>query len=104
MDKECDASYQYIFEQMRGYVDNTDELYIISDRHSSIRKMLSIVYPSAPYGCCMRHLGENIWNNFHNAKIISHFYNATKAYNKVEFYDNFNQIRNMVSKAAKHIE
>ncbi|XP_049387194.1 uncharacterized protein LOC125851445 [Solanum stenotomum] len=104
VDKECDASYQYFFEQMRSYVDDTDELCIISDRHSSIRKMVSIVYPSAHYGCYMRHLGENIRNNFHNAKVVSHFYNAAKAYNKVEFYDHFNQIRDMVLKAAEHLE
>ncbi|KAH0761254.1 hypothetical protein KY290_017327 [Solanum tuberosum] len=104
VDKECDASYQYFFEQMRSYVDDTDELCIIFDRHSSIRKMVSIMYPSAHYGCCMRHLGENIRNNFHNAKVVSHFYNAAKAYNKVEFYDHFNQIRDMVPKAAEHLE
>uniref|UniRef100_M1CCI3 Mutator-like transposase n=1 Tax=Solanum tuberosum TaxID=4113 RepID=M1CCI3_SOLTU len=69
-----------------------------------LAKMVSIVYPSAHYGCCMRHLGENIRNNFHNAKVVSHFYNAAKAYNKVEFYDHFNQIRDMVPKAAEHLE
>ncbi|KAH0664043.1 hypothetical protein KY284_028974 [Solanum tuberosum] len=104
VDKECDASYQYFFEQMRSYVDDTDELCIISNRHSSIRKMVSIVYPSAHYGCYMRQLGENIRNNFHNAKVVSHFFNAAKAYNKVEFYDHFNQIRDMIPKAAEHLE
>ena len=89
---------------MRSYVDDTDELCIISNRHSSIRKMASIVYPSAHYDCCMRHLGENIRNNFHNAKIISHFYNATNAYNKVKFYEHFNQIRDMVPKADKQLD
>ncbi|KAH0758450.1 hypothetical protein KY290_021943 [Solanum tuberosum] len=77
VDKECDASYQYFFEQMRSYVDDTDELCIIYDRYSSIQKMLSIVYPSAHYA---------------------------KAYNIVEFYDHFNQIRDMVPKAAEHLE
>ncbi|KAG5601712.1 hypothetical protein H5410_033082, partial [Solanum commersonii] len=67
-------------------------------------KMVSIVYPSAHYGCYIRHLGENIRNNFHNAKVVSHFYNAAKAYNKVEFYDHFNQIRDMIPKAVKHLE
>ncbi|KAH0693760.1 hypothetical protein KY285_020857 [Solanum tuberosum] len=104
VDKECDASYQYFFEQMRSYVDDTDELCIISDRYSSIQKMLSIVYPSAHYGCYIRHLRENILINFHNAKVVSHFYNAAKAYNIVEFYDHFNQIRDMVPKAAEHLE
>ncbi|KAG5600689.1 hypothetical protein H5410_032059 [Solanum commersonii] len=38
------------------------------------------------------------------AKVVSHFYNAAKTYNKVEFYDHFNQIRDMVPKAAEHLE
>ena len=36
VDKECDALYKYFFERMRSYVDDTDELCIISDRHPSI--------------------------------------------------------------------
>ncbi|KAH0781356.1 hypothetical protein KY290_000954 [Solanum tuberosum] len=30
--------------------------------------MVSTIYPASHYGCCMRHLGENIRNNFHNSK------------------------------------
>ena len=36
VDKECDASYEYFFQNMRSFVDDTDELCIISDRHPSI--------------------------------------------------------------------
>ena len=36
VEKECDASYQYFFKQMSSFVDDTDELCIISDRHQSI--------------------------------------------------------------------
>ncbi|KAH0652858.1 hypothetical protein KY289_030536 [Solanum tuberosum] len=37
-------------------------------KHPSIRKMVSTIYPASHYGCCMRHLGKNIQNNFHNSK------------------------------------
>ncbi|KAG5627956.1 hypothetical protein H5410_013174, partial [Solanum commersonii] len=40
----------------------------------------------------------------HGYGVVSHFYNAAKAYNKVEFYDHFNQIRDMVPKAAELLE
>ncbi|XP_049360698.1 uncharacterized protein LOC125825396 [Solanum verrucosum] len=33
VDKECDASYEYFFQNMRSFVDDTDELCIIYDRH-----------------------------------------------------------------------
>ena len=35
VDKECDASYEYFFQNMRSFVNDADELCIISDRHPS---------------------------------------------------------------------
>ncbi|KAL3377459.1 hypothetical protein AABB24_003728 [Solanum stoloniferum] len=104
VDSECDASYRYFFEQLRSFELDTPELCIISDRHQSIRKMVSIVFPLAHYGCCMRHLGENIRNNFHNASVVYHFYKAAKAYNIDVFSDHFNRIRDLVPQAATHFE
>ncbi|XP_049381227.1 uncharacterized protein LOC125845736 [Solanum stenotomum] len=104
VDSECDASYRYFFEQLRSFVLDTPELIIISYRHQSIRNMVSIVFHSAHYGCCMRHLGENIRNNFHNASVVYHFYKAAKAYNIDVFSDHFNRIRDLVQQAAIHLE
>ena len=80
VDKECEASYEFFFQNMRIFVDDTDEFCIISDRNPSIRKLISRIYPASHYGCCMRHLEENIQNKFHNSNIVSHFYKAAKAY------------------------
>ena len=52
----------------------------------------------------MRHLGENIRNNFHNSKVVSHFYKAEKTYDICEFNDHFNQIRDLVPKAVEALE
>ncbi|XP_055822154.1 uncharacterized protein LOC129890678 [Solanum dulcamara] len=101
-DTECDASYRYFFEQISNFVDDTPELCIISDRNPSIKKMVEIVFPLSHYGCCMRHLGENIRNYIHNGKVVYHFYKAAKAYSVDEFNDHFNQIRNMIL-GALHI-
>ena len=60
VDKESDASYEYFFKNIRSFVDDTDELCIIYDRHSSIGKMVSRIDVASHYGCCIRHLGENI--------------------------------------------
>ena len=90
VDKEYYASYEYFFQSMRIFVDDTDELCIISDRHPSIRKMVLRIYPASHYSCRMRHLGKNIRNNFYNSNVVSHFYNEPKAYNICEFNDHFN--------------
>ncbi|XP_049414757.1 uncharacterized protein LOC125877535 [Solanum stenotomum] len=104
VDKKCNVSYEYFFQNMRSFVDDIDELCIISDRHPSIRKMISIIYPASHYGCYMRYLGENIQNNFHNSKVVTHFYKAAKAYNRCGFNDHFNQIRDLVPKAAETLK
>ncbi|KAH0776551.1 hypothetical protein KY290_007962 [Solanum tuberosum] len=66
--------------------------------------MVSTIYPASYYGSSMRYLGENIRNNFHNSKVVSHFYKATKAYDKCEFNNHFNQIRDLVPKAAETLK
>nr|XP_004248961.1 uncharacterized protein LOC101267362 [Solanum lycopersicum] len=104
VDKECDASYEYFFQNMRSFLDDTDELCIISDRHPSIRKMVLRIYPVSHYDCCMRHLGENIRNNFHNSKAVSHFYKLAKACDISEFNGHFNKIRDLVPKSAETLE
>ncbi|KAG5630716.1 hypothetical protein H5410_002433 [Solanum commersonii] len=38
---------------------------------------------------------ENILNNVHNSKVVSNFYKEAKTYNRCEFNDHFNQIRDM---------
>ena len=91
------------FQNMRICVDDIDELCIISIRHPSIQKMITRIYPASHYGC-MRHLGENIRNNFYNSNVVSHFYKAAKAYDICEFNDHFNQTRDLVPKAVEALE
>ncbi|KAM3382897.1 hypothetical protein P3S68_008472 [Capsicum galapagoense] len=54
--------------------------------------MGSLFFTSSYFGCCIRHLGENIRNNYHNKRIVTLFYRAAKAYSREEFLDYFNQI------------
>ncbi|KAH0679188.1 hypothetical protein KY284_020273 [Solanum tuberosum] len=53
VDKECDSSYEYFFQNLRSFVDDTDELCIIYDGNPSIRKMVSTIYHASHYGCCI---------------------------------------------------
>ncbi|XP_059289382.1 uncharacterized protein LOC132042892 [Lycium ferocissimum] len=104
VDKECDASYKYFFEQMRSYIEDTPELCIISERHPRIKKAVSFVFPTCHYGFCMRHLGKNLRTTFHNGAVVSQFYKTAKAYNIDVFNDHFNQMKDLVPGAAEHLE
>ncbi|XP_059294561.1 uncharacterized protein LOC132047549 [Lycium ferocissimum] len=103
VDKECDASYKYFFEQMRSFVDDTKELCIIYDRHQVSKRRFQL---SSFISLWLLHeaLGENLRTTFHNTKVVSQFYKAAKSYNIDEFNDHFNQIRDTVPGAAEHLE
>ncbi|TMW89737.1 hypothetical protein EJD97_016721 [Solanum chilense] len=106
------ARFQYFFVSYAAWIIGFQEMRkviavdgtFLKSKHPSIRKMISRIYPASHYGCCMRHLGENIRNNFYNSKVVSHFYKAAKAYDICEFNDHFNQIKDLVAKAAEALE
>ena len=91
------------FEQLRCCVEDTKELCFVSDRHPSIPKMDSLFFTSAYFGCCIKHLGEKIQNNYHNKRVMTLFYRADKAYSREDFLDHFNQIADMHPKAIQHL-
>ncbi|KAF3658261.1 hypothetical protein FXO37_14487 [Capsicum annuum] len=101
--KECDTSYGYFYEQMQRCIKDTEELCFLSNRHPSITKIGFIFYTSVHFGCCMRHRGDNIRNNFYNEIVMTLFYRAAKTYNRDEFFDHFNHIMNIHPKAAEHL-
>ncbi|XP_059309933.1 uncharacterized protein LOC132061074 [Lycium ferocissimum] len=104
VNSECDASYQYFFEQLLEIIPNTNELCIISDKHPSIKKAVSNIYTEAHYEAYMRHLGESISKNFHCGDWMHHFYDAAKAYRRDEFNDDFQQIKDLDMTVAKYLE
>ncbi|XP_059306324.1 uncharacterized protein LOC132057736 [Lycium ferocissimum] len=60
VDSECDASWNYFFQQLVDIVPNSLDLCIISDRHLSIKKAIRDVYTNAYHCVCTRHLCERM--------------------------------------------
>ncbi|XP_070013315.1 uncharacterized protein [Nicotiana sylvestris] len=104
VDKECDAAYEYFFEQLSSIHPDSVKLCIISDRHISIANGISKFYPQAHHGFCMRHLAENLRKNFHCGDLLHHYYSAAKAYRIDEFNDHFQQIKDNDVRVAKYLE
>ncbi|KAF3674790.1 hypothetical protein FXO37_06219 [Capsicum annuum] len=65
--------------------------------------MGSIFFISAYFGCCIRHLGENIQTNYHNERVVTLFYRTTATYSREVFLDHFNQIADVYTKAIEHL-
>ncbi|KAG5598876.1 hypothetical protein H5410_030246 [Solanum commersonii] len=95
-------AYRYMLEVANPGSKTT--LLLDENGRFNIRKMVLTIYPASHYGCCIRHLGESIRNSFHNSKVVSHFYKAAKAYDRCEFNDHFNQIRDLVPKTAESLQ
>ena len=65
--------------------------------------MVLRIYLASHYSYCMRHLGENIRNNFSNSKVVSHFIKQQRR-TICEFNDHFNQIKDLVPRVAEALE
>ncbi|XP_075097868.1 uncharacterized protein LOC142175188 [Nicotiana tabacum] len=104
LDKECDAAYEYFFEQLSSIHPDSVELCIISDRHISIANGISKFYPQAHHGFFIRHLVENIRKNFYCGDLLHHYYSAAKAYRIDKFNDHFQQINNNDVRVSKYLE
>ena len=60
---------------------------IVSDRNESIKKGVSIVYPTVPHFACIWHLWKNVCSNFRRSRTILSdlFYSMAKTYRKDDF-------------------
>ncbi|ESQ43470.1 hypothetical protein EUTSA_v10015794mg, partial [Eutrema salsugineum] len=60
VDGEDDASWEWFFSKLRECVSDGYPLVIVSDRHNSIKKACSTIFPWAKRGICYYHLQHNI--------------------------------------------
>ncbi|XP_024012295.1 protein FAR1-RELATED SEQUENCE 6-like [Eutrema salsugineum] len=60
VDTENDESWEWFFAQLHRVIPDDEGLAIISDRHRSIGKAITKIYPLASRGICTYHLHKNI--------------------------------------------
>ncbi|XP_033138233.1 uncharacterized protein LOC117129023 [Brassica rapa] len=64
VDTENDDSWHWFFTQLKLLIPDDEGLAIISDRHNSIGKAITNVYPLASRGICTYHLYKNILGRY----------------------------------------
>ncbi|XP_013679728.2 uncharacterized protein LOC106384284 [Brassica napus] len=64
VDTGNDDSWHWFFTQLKLLIPDEEGLAIISDRHNSIGKAITNVYPLASRGICMYHLYKNILGRY----------------------------------------
>ncbi|XP_009608421.2 uncharacterized protein [Nicotiana tomentosiformis] len=100
IDKACDDSWTYFFEQLWHIVDDSDELCIISDQHLSIGSGCKKVSTAAHHGFCTHHIAENMRKRFHCDIFIKYFFSAAQSYSTEEFFEHFQQLRDKSREVA----
>ncbi|XP_047257550.1 uncharacterized protein LOC124889624 [Capsicum annuum] len=87
VDSENDNSWTWFFENFKIDFGERDSMCVVSDRHESIIKVVSVVYPNVPHLACIWHLWKNVCTNFRKSKdrLSDIYYAMAKAYCKDEF-------------------
>lgn len=93
MDGETDESWIWFFTKLSSIIEDSGELTIVTDRHSSIYKGVSTVYPKACHGACIVHLERNVSSNNVKYGVSGLFLSAAKAYRVGDFKKYFNLLK-----------
>ncbi|CAL9025821.1 unnamed protein product, partial [Prunus brigantina] len=102
-DSENDASWNWFLTKLRGAIGDINDLVFISDRHESIRKAISTIFPDAHHGACIFHISQNLKNHFKHERAHSLYFRAAKAYLVHEFDRLMVQIFNIDSKVGDYL-
>ncbi|RIA04115.1 hypothetical protein BRARA_K01685 [Brassica rapa] len=103
VDSENDMSWEWFFKQLSVFVAGSEGLVFVSDRHTSIFKAVSKVFPSAGHCICVVHLKRNIRSNFKARHLEYLVAKAARAFRLQEFYSIFNEIKTMDPKCAEYL-
>lgn len=103
VDSENDMSWEWFFRELSAFVDGSEGLVFVSDRHASIYKAISQVFPLAGHCICVVHLKRNIWSNFKARHLEYLVAKVARTFRLKEFYSIFNEIKTMDPKCAEYL-
>ncbi|KAM3237038.1 hypothetical protein P3L10_012067 [Capsicum annuum] len=77
---------------------------VVYDRHESIIKAVSVVYPCIPHFACIWHLWNNVCTNYRKSKdkLTDEFFAMAKAYN-LDIRESTNYIYGVYEEGRKYI-
>ncbi|KAL1193544.1 hypothetical protein V5N11_025741 [Cardamine amara subsp. amara] len=104
VDSENDAAYKWFISRLKSVIPDHPNLVFISDRHQSIEKAITTVFPSANRGICFFHSEKNLITN-HRANRLPHLVKkAANTYSRDEFTNIMDEIRRLNPKLSKDLE
>ncbi|XP_075091665.1 uncharacterized protein LOC142171859 [Nicotiana tabacum] len=102
VDSENDASWEWFFEMFRQAFGERERMCIVSDRHASILKGASIVYPEVSHCVCIFYLWNNIKKQFkkNHDRLREVFFAMARAY-KIEDFNRPMQDMDSIDKRVR---
>ncbi|XP_056852680.1 uncharacterized protein LOC108830060 [Raphanus sativus] len=92
VDTENDDSWHWFFTQLKLLIPDDEGLAIISDKHNSIGKAITNVYPLASRGICTYHLYKNILGRYKGKDAFRLVKKAVRCFRMSEFTQIFEEI------------
>ncbi|XP_060174579.1 protein FAR1-RELATED SEQUENCE 5-like [Lycium barbarum] len=82
VDSENNASWEWFFRRFKEAYRVREKMCFVSDRHQSIIREISVVYPGLPHCACMWHLWGNIADNYkkHHLQLEPIYYAMARPY------------------------
>lgn len=107
IDSEKDVSWKWFFETLQTVIPDGHELVFMSDRHASIIKAVSEVYPSSQHAHCIWHLSQNVRGKVHNVNkdvVAMKFRECTHIYTESEFEREYGDFKSRFPKAIEYLD
>ncbi|KAM3382707.1 hypothetical protein P3S68_008282 [Capsicum galapagoense] len=102
VDSKNDSSWTWFFQQFKCAFSEHDNMCVVSDRHGSIIKAVSVVYPCIPHFACIWHLWNNVCTNYRKSKdkLTGEFFAMAIAYK----LDDFDELMCKVGKIDNRVK
>ena len=88
---------------MHDAIGHIYDLFVISDRHGSIEKVVHKVVPYVRHGVYTYHVGQNLKTKFKNSTIHKLFHDIVHVYRISEFNFIFRQLEMIDPRVARYL-
>ncbi|XP_070026599.1 protein FAR1-RELATED SEQUENCE 5-like [Nicotiana sylvestris] len=105
VDSENDASWKWFFEQFKEAYGERPSMCVVSDRHESILKATSVVYPGLAHYSCMWHIWTNIRSKFKKGHLQLHelYFATARSYTMDEFNERILKIEEVDPRVKSYL-
>ncbi|XP_056848847.1 uncharacterized protein LOC130498990 [Raphanus sativus] len=104
VDGETEEAWTWFLSKVERIIADANTLTIISDRHASIVKAKSLVFPKAHHGACIVHLMRNVVSRYKSKGLAKMVCEAAFSFRRSDFDKNFDKIKIANAACFKYLE